>query len=358
MKLDSFREILVRKTECDPNLRSFAKHVGEDFLASIVIDSLKKMARNTNAGKRANNAVRMFANSMDTTPDTEGEIPKMIRGAIGHHVSHYKAALKNKSEAVSVTDKTKHQRVADAHAEHALKVMHMADKVEKHSPAMENGKKSMSIDYVSPHAWEKHTRRQRNNPDKYNDTKGLGNWNHANEGFEYLQGNPHPSFEKEISRHGHTGAYPFEEVKINGKHIHVDDNVDASGSSAREPNKHSFDHHPIMSHFNESPTKRDESSDKNYVDSLNTYQDSKHMDDYYDGEEAAEKADPKAYAERGGSASDPVHGTPAPKTEDPEASDEPQKQEAKSSSNEEDDILKRLAEMNPEKYGHLVGDKE
>ncbi len=363
MKLNSFREILVRKTENNPNLRSFAKYAGDDYLAGLVIESLKKMARNTNAGKRANNAVRLFANSMDSHPDAEGELPKMIRGAIGHHVSHYKAHIGHATTGSDV-EKKKHQAIADAHASQAFKIMHMADKVEKHAPVMENGKKSLSIDYVSPHSWERHVEGKYNKDPvsgewkKGNDTKGLGYWKHSGvHGYDHLQKSPHKTADKETKRHGHTKAYPFEHTQINGKYIHVDDSVDTSGSTAAEPNLHSFDHHPIMQHFDESPKKRDENSDKKYVNEVEAYNDSPHPNNYYDNEEATEKADSKAYAARGEKVSNPVHTALTELKEEaaPSVKEKPVKQKTIS---EEEDIISKLIAMNPKKYGHLKGDKK
>lgn len=315
MKFKSFRQLLLKKTDTSPALQTLIKYANDEFFADQVIESLEKMARSSNTGKRANNAVRWFGQSMDSTPDAEGETPGMIRNAIGHHVSHYKAALKGAGEAKTDHEKRQFNDTANSHAAQAFKVLHMADKVEKHAPVMANGKRMLEVDYVSPHAWErtipgrmdkdpvssKHTMK--------NDTKGLGYWKHSNKyGFDHLQNAPHESVHQspgfsEVKDHGHNGAYPFEHIAINGKYIHVDDETDPSGSHTH----HTLDHHPILNHFMESPTKRNEESDKKYLGEVDAFHGSPHIDHYYDNEEKTEQADPEKYKSRGSQVSSPVH---------------------------------------------------
>lgn len=289
MKLDSFRELLLKKVT-DPSLHALIKYADENVLAQHAIESLEKMARSKHKGDAANFAVRNFGTEMD--PETE---PHMIRDAIGHHVSNYKAALNNNNA-----------QAANHHAKQAFKLMNMADVAQKHS----NGK--LSIEYVPTQPWErnKFTKQYDSNHDlvragKYKPgdfvtkTKGL---NYRGSDFGFLQQPPHEAYAKEVSKHGHNKAYPFEQIKVNGKHIHVDDNAKGDMSA------HEFDAHPIMRHFEDSVKDRSAESDKKYLDEAGKYyNDEPHIGKYFERHQNLEQQDPKAYAERGSKASTPVH---------------------------------------------------
>ena len=294
MKLSSFRELLLKKVEHDTNLASLLKYAREDVLADVVIESLEKMARARHKGDAANFAVRHFATEMD--PEKE---PHMLREAIGHHVSRYKGALgQNRPE------------LANQHAKQAMNLMNMADTSQKHS----GGK--MSIDYVPTQPWERnkypkqydasHPKVQEG---KYKEgdfttkTKGLRYALTGND-FGYLNQPPHEAYANEVKRHGHNKAYPFEQVRINGKYIPVEDTKDLKGY---EP--HEFDKHPIMQHFHESPQDRTPERDQQYVAAHDKFHnEDPHIENFYNKQSEIESKDPKAYAERGNKASDPVHG--------------------------------------------------
>jgi hypothetical protein len=293
MKLSSFRELLLRKTQDDASLYALIKYAREEVILERVIEALEKMARARHKGDSANFAVRHFATEMD--PETE---PHMIRDAIGHHVSRYKAALgSNRNE------------LANQHARQAFNLMNVADIASKHS----GGK--LSIDYVAPHPWErsKYTNQyDESHPlvqegkykkgDFTTKTKGL---NYALKGkdFSFLQGAPHESYDYEIKRHGHNKAYPFEQIRVNGKYVPVDDVKDLKGYE-----EHPFDKHPIMNHFHENPSSRSPERDKQYADEHEKYytQDP-HIENFFNKHTELESADPEAYAKRGSEAAKPVH---------------------------------------------------
>ena len=291
MKIESFRELLLRKCADNPNLQILVKYARDEILAEKVLESLEKMARAGHKGDAANFAVRDFGVDMD--PEMH---PHMIRDALGHHVSRYKGALKSNNSSL-----------ANQHAKQAFRLMNLADTAQKHS----HGK--LNIDFVSTQPWERskltntydksHPKVQEG---KYKEgdfttkTKGL---NYKGSDYSWLQQAPHESYKKEVKRHGHNGAYPFEQIKVNGKHIHVDDDVSSSGY---EP--HEFDHHPIMNHFEDSVKHRTPERDQAYVEAKSKYYDEDpHVNNFFDRHEKMSAADPEGYKARGSKASNPVH---------------------------------------------------
>lgn len=294
MKLSSFRELLLKKVQHDKNLSALLKYAREDILADKVIESLEKMARARHKGDAANFAVRHFATEMD--PETE---PHMLREAIGHHVSRYKGALKSGR-----------QPLANDHAKQAFKLMDMADTAQKHT----GGK--MSVDYVPTQPWErnKYTNTYDANhklvqEGKYKPgdfttkTKGL---RYAQSGgdFSFLNKPPHEHYSPEVKRHGHNKAYPFEQVRVNGKYIPIEDVKDQKGYE-----EHPFDKHPIMQHYHESVNARTPERDQEYIKSHQKfYNEDPHIENFYNNPVNQEDKDPKAFAERGSQAGEPVHG--------------------------------------------------
>jgi len=292
MKLSSFRELLLKKVPRDTNLAALLKYARQEILEDAIFESLEKMAQGSHKGNAANFAVRHFATEMD--PETE---PNMLRDAIGHHVSRYKSALNSgRSE------------LANRHAKQAFNLMNMADTAQKHT----GGK--MSIEYVDPKPWERNKYQKQYESDhplvqsgKYKPgdyvtkTKGI-RWPGSD--FSFLNQPPHESYGKEVKRHGHNKAYPFEQTRINGKFIPVEDIPDVKGYE-----EHEFDKHPIMQHFNESPNDRTPERDQAYVQAHDKFNNEEpHVGKFFDRHADMETKDPKAYAERGSKAADPVHG--------------------------------------------------
>lgn len=327
MKLNAFRELLLRKAQNDPNLSALVKYAREDIIADHVLEALEKMARARHKGDAANFAVRHFATEMD--PETE---PHMLREGIGHHVSRYKAALGQGR-----------QDLANRHAKSAFNLMNLADTSQKHS----GGK--MSIDYVPTQPWErtKYTEKYAADHPKVQEgkykpgdfttkTKGLNYAVRGND-FSFLQNAPHEAYSSEVKRHGHNKAYPFEQVRVNGKYIPIEDVKDLKGYE-----EHPMDKHPIMSHFHESPQSRTPERDQEYVQQHEKYytQDP-HVENFYNKQGEHEAADPEAYAQRGAKASDPVHGdvegldtSKAPAAQEKPATETPSGKSATSEPNE------------------------
>ena len=315
MKLSSFRELLLRKSTSD-DLGTLVKFMKDEVLADMVLESLEKMARIASKGSAANLPMRDFATEMD--PELE---PAMIHDALSHHASRYKQALNSDRKDL-----------ANQHAGQFYKIMNMADKVQKHT----DGK--LHVEAPSPHAWERNAKpaqytkehalayekalkdgkkdlnldekkgemihsQKRNIGDFVTDTKG---WNHRGQDYSFLQQAPHPSYAREINNTGHTQAYPMEQVRINGKHLHIDDNLPETSMNG-EP--HPFDKHPIMDHFDTPAAKRTPEDDASYLKDREHFMShpSSPINSYFDKHEKLEAADPESYSKRGSVPSAPVH---------------------------------------------------
>lgn len=263
MSLFSLKQLLLRKTE-DESLRTIIQVIADDVLANQVIESLRKMAENKASGGAANAAIKHFANEIknDTKdPATTGRLPDMMREALSHHASRYKAALASGNK-----------KLANEHAGNFFKILRFGVQAEPHTGG------ALQIDRVDIKPWERgHPRNLETfaqriardpayaekvntwhlpggkgkgkmhqgllTPNAYiNDTKGAFRFEPAGNDWSFLQNDPHESEMAEVSTHGHVGAYPMEHVAINGKHISIDpvENLFDGNKS------HPFDHHPIM----------------------------------------------------------------------------------------------------------------
>ena len=293
MNLDCFRELLLRKTD-DPNLSTLISFIREENLADIVMESLEKA--HATKGRAANSAITTWAgNATDTDID-------MFHDALGHHISRYKAEKQ-----------AGNKDVANKHLE---KVMHLADlgsKASKHS----QGK--LEFDAVPPHAWEMNLTGTERNPKtgKFkNDQQGFKR-RLSNSGlfkdYSYLEGEPHQEYKTKSRLRNHSGGYPFEEMKVNDKYVHVDH--DAKPTGKFEP--HEFDNHPLFETHKDTQGSskpmweikehhKNEGHHATYADAMKDWEDSKHMDNWLDRHDALEQQDPKGYAARGSTKSKPV----------------------------------------------------
>lgn len=282
MKLNNFKELLLKKSEDNQNLQVLIKYIRDDYLVDHVIESLEKMAASYSK-KNPNHAVMHFGTHMDK--DTEGE---MIHDAVSHHASHYKAALD-----------AGNNKVADQHMSQVFKMMHMGDKLTKDG-LNDHSHGKLKIEAVDPKPWERAKYATKNDQGKFKtDTKGWSRQG-ANPNYDFLRSAPHESYKEEVKTHGHSGAYPLEEMKINDKHVHIDD-VEHSGKF--EP--HSFDSHPIMSHYSRSPKAHDSLNHDNYLKEHDDFHgDGGGIDSYFDSVEAR---DPKEHEARGSVKAGAIH---------------------------------------------------
>jgi hypothetical protein len=230
--------LLIKKAAGDDNLSTVVRLVSDDYLAEEIIESLEKMA--ASKGDKANSAITSTAGSM-TSPDAH-----MIHDALSHHLSHAKAInsqhppkITPVEHSIDVTDhrdggvkktrtfKTNKVEMHPAAAQHMETAMHLADlaaRMGKHSFGKFN------FDHVPTHAWEMnytsdHTRANKNGQIKYaDDQQGLKRRLSGKrfDSYGYLMQEPHDSYRHKGKLRGHTGAYPFEEMKIKDKHVAID----------------------------------------------------------------------------------------------------------------------------------------
>jgi hypothetical protein len=303
MKFNSFKELALRKTE-DESLRMLIKMMADEVLADKIIESLEKMATRRGVGSHANMAIRDFGTEMD--PELE---PAMIREALGHHASRYRAAL-------IAGD----QKMANDHASNFFKIMDLVHHAEPHS----HGK--LQSDMIDLKPWERaHPSRSETFADRIardpeyakdnpvtrgnkqphqfvNDTVGFGFQPKGND-WSFLQGEPHSAYSNETAIHGHVGAYPMEHTKINGRYIPIEDVENIHDGKKNHP----FDHHPIMSHYKESIKTRAPERDAQYRSQHESYASSPHVEAHLKHQEDLHESG--SHETRGLEPGQPVHPT-------------------------------------------------
>jgi len=250
MELSSFKAVLLRKAQGNNGLQNFIKSVDDDRFADVVIEVLEKMPRATaGTGTRANGAITSFGARAGVT-----EI-NMMRDALGHHLSHYKAALKAHHAAPENSpEKNKMRQVADAHMDHLFPLMHLAARTASHSQENPN---TFDFDYPKIAPWETNyttlTRNSKNNGPLRDPkllrvrTKNSGSISKNTKDWGFLEMPPHPGHPDNATM-PHTSGYPWEEIQLgtsanidNKKaHLHIED-LPAKG----EFTPHEFDSHPI-----------------------------------------------------------------------------------------------------------------
>ena len=269
--LKSFKELLLRKTD-NESLRTLIKMAAEEVLVDQLLESLEKLEKTKSKGSHANKAVRDFGTEMN--PSVE---PSLIREALGHHASRYKAAL-------SSGDK----KTANDHASQFFNILEMAHLAQPHS----EGK--LQVDSVSIKPWERThpsnmetfaekmardpeyaknnpVTRGKKQPHQYvNDTVGFSFQPKGND-WSFLQNDPHDSYYKrETKKHGHIGSYPMEHTKINGKYLPIEDVENIYDGKKNHP----MDHHPILSHYTEPNDERTPEREQQYLDQRQAYHNS------------------------------------------------------------------------------------
>jgi hypothetical protein len=302
MELDSFKAILLRKADGNTNLLSLLNEVEEDFLVETVVDALEKMAIPTaNTGLKANGPLQGFGQHLTSTDINQ------LRSALGHHLSHYKAALKAHHAAPEGSpEKAKMRQVADQHLEHLFPLMHLAARVGKHS----GGK--LQIDYPPIAPWETNyttLARSETTPGKahrvpkllYARTKKSGTISANTKDYHFLEMPPHPGH-KMVSKMPHSGGYPWEEVQVGSPA-----NIDAKKAYLPVkdiPNKteytpHAFDQHPIRGVQDIQEDYVSDDTRDAYTEAAKQWPDSEHHKKWLEDERAEYQANPEGYKARG-----------------------------------------------------------
>lgn len=279
--ISNFREILLRRAENNVELQALIKSASDDFIEGKMIEALEKMAEDRRRPRSTNKAVQHFG---DYSLDSAGDMANMIHDALSHHVSHYKAALKNNNKTL-----------ASQHMKKIHNIMHFSRKLSRDSANDYSGGK-LNIEAVDPKPWERSgfPATSEGKVKKFvTDTKG---WSRDGGTYDYMQMEPHSHYSKETDMHGHKGAYPLEEIKVNGKYLDINDDIKPTSYVG-----HEFDEHPIIKNdlYKKPPQDVDEKTYDKYLKDLEEYESSPHMDSYFDRHEKLQSADPDKYAKRG-----------------------------------------------------------
>lgn len=305
MELDSFKAILLRKADGNTNLLKLLTNIEEDILVDSVVDALEKMAKPTHlTGINANAPLTGFGANLDRTDITQ------LRDALGHHLSHYKAALKGHHAATDEKEKGHLRQVADQHLEHAIPLMHLAARARAHS----GGK--LDIDYPPLAPWEtNYTTLQPAKTGKnrlLRDPKLLrvrpsktDKRTHDNSttipDYHYLEMPPHPGHSS-VGKIPHEGGYPWEEIQlgtpadIDAKkaYLHIEDVPDK-----KEYTPHEFDQHPIRGIADVAADHLTPETMQNFATAHAGWRGSEHHKKWMEGQKAKYTADPEGYKKRG-----------------------------------------------------------
>jgi hypothetical protein len=175
---------------------------------------------------------------------------------MGHHLSHYKAALKAHHAAPEGTpEKAKARQVADAHMDHLFPLMHLAARAASHS---KNSAAAFNIDYPNIPPWESNYRTLKRTADgktQHNVNKLLNARTPSTAGgiasnikdWHFLETPRHPGHSDKETMH-HASGYPWEEIQLGSEadidakkaHLHIED-IPHKGTFT----PHEFDSHPI-----------------------------------------------------------------------------------------------------------------
>lgn len=303
MELKSFREILLKKADGNPYLETLIRYAKDDFIAEEVIEALQKMAEpSASMGGRANHAITSYGAGMKPVH------VEQLRDALGHHISHYKGALKAHHEATDPKEKAKLRNIADQHLNKIIPMMHLAGKASKHS----NG--NMVLDYLSTTPWETNYTGLERRPETgklKEGTKDLGRRPSPNANrsknpravpdYRYLEMSPHPGHNS-TEKLPHKGGYPFEEVQLGHPskrdmgqaYLPIEDIKDV-----KEYTPHPFDAHPIHKYVDTSEKELGPEHHDAINSGLAGWSDSDSHKKWLADQKAKHAADPEAYKARG-----------------------------------------------------------
>lgn len=329
MSLESFREILLKKSVGNKALSAFVLNIGDEYLVSQVLETLEKMALPTGSkGTRANSAIVSLATDL-TDNDVE-----MIRDALSHHMSHYRAALKamhalpEKTEDGKLNpERRKLRDVADRHLNHLLPMMDLVAKMMPHS-AGDDMKRKIMLDYPPELSnWEtNYTTIDRHGPDTTDNPKlhgryridpqllsarpkrGARVWPNGRgiPDFRYLEMKPHHGHDDHPTLQ-HEGGYPWEQVRIsdedgwrNGEgFLNIDEIPDK-----KEYEPHPFTDatadgpaHPIMRYI-DTEGQISEQSRADFVKALREWKDSPAVEKWFQKQMELAEKDPEGFEGR------------------------------------------------------------
>lgn len=281
MSLQSLRQLLLRKTG-NEELNKYIGLLGDSNFMNFVSESLNKMASNNNNDAN-NHAMNWYA---------KHSLPahsEMYRDALGHHTSHYKAALEGGKK-----------ELADKHMSQVMKLLNFGSRLNGHSYIDHNGdhaegESKLKLEAVPDQPWQHQGRSQ---------ARGKFGWMDARN-YDHLRGSPHghKDYAVEINSHrkrgnDFTGSWPVEHTKVNDKHIEIDHDMESPGSYQ----EHVFDSHPILEHYSTPQHKMTDDHHGDFVDKAVKWHspDNKAVNDWFDAKD-------KKPMSSGENRSDPVH---------------------------------------------------
>jgi hypothetical protein len=337
MELKSFREVLLKKADGNPRLEILVECITQDRLADEVIESLRKMAQLTHAASRnPNSALLHYAKNMSDTDVHQ------IRDALGHHISHYRGALKTMQAAKDKPEQDRLRGVADQHLNKIVPLAHMAAKAGHHSEG------TIAADLPPIRAWEanytgagpKHRfsttktpiaegehkgkvedvdplsgRARRGRPGV--EFEGTQGWNRrlpsgkskdadqsksrSVHNYRYLEMPPHGQHES-LKETNHRGGFPFEDIRVGsgtdvgsgGGHLPIED-----VGEVKDYVPHEFDEHPIHGVFDEPESNISPEDRESFVNNVGSWEDTPHFQKWAARHGEMNDKDPEAYAKRG-----------------------------------------------------------
>jgi hypothetical protein len=304
MSFQSLKQLLLRKTN-NEELDRYIELLGNSGFMSFVSESLNKMASNKNNDAN-NHAMNWYAkHSLPTHTD-------MYRDALGHHTSHYKAALESGNK-----------ELADKHMSQAMRLLNFGSRMGSHSYTDHNGDHveggdKLNLDAVPDQPWQKWSQQQ-----------PKGNFGvilkkpSEKSNYDHLRGSPHGHKDYAMEIDGHrkrgndfTSGWPAEQTKVNGKYIDVDHELESPG----EYKEHAFDSHPVLDYYSKPQAKMTDEDHANFIDKAVKWHspDNKKVNDWFDAQDAKPMSD-------GSTASAPVHPELADYNEESGEEHNPQK---------------------------------
>lgn len=303
MSLSSLRELLIRKTS-DSSLVELLKTLPDDALASHVTESLQKMSNN--AGTKANHALNHFNSHIHEDSDGFNLEGEMLRDALGHHLSHYKSALRENDRGI-----------ADKHLSQVVNLMHLANKLHTISGGKirvgsgDDGYGSAGP-MVQPSSWEMNYTSDKRTPDGrlHQLPKGWGRDTSKADSmfpdYRFLEMAPHPSSNRSDVKKHTDQAYPFHELRVNDKYVHIEDKPHQAG----EFTPHEFDSHPVVGHHDIEQKRFGEPQKQSYKNQYMDFEHGGQAEKWLTRHEAESYADPEKYFSRGSEPSAPIHPEP------------------------------------------------
>lgn len=286
MGFQGLKQLLLRKTN-NEELDRYIELLGDSGFMSFVSESLNKMASNKNNDAN-NHAMNWYA---------KHSLPahsEMYRDALGHHSSHYKAALEGGNK-----------ELADKHMSQVMKLLNFGSRLNSHSYTDHNnehaeGADKMKLDAVPDQPWQHWSQQQ-----------PKGNFGvilkkpSEKSNYDHLRGSPHGHRDYAVEINSHkkrgndfTSGWPVEQTKVNDKHIDIDHEMESPGSYK----DHAFDSHPALEYYSKPQSKMTDDDHGDFIDKAVKWHspDNKAVNDWFDKQDAK----PMSSGEK---ASDPVH---------------------------------------------------